>query len=276
LLKQENLEIEELKHYSKLIHDKLNAVRARNLNDIREFMRLEAKEEKAVESHVKNIVSGSLRFLSKKDFDIKHFKRDDRVTIVAIKGKLKKLKKIMNDQIELVSRDFLSNNQWTDLEKLVLKEANLLYDLSASDFHEIYNLTFEQKKKLVPETVKYLSVQEVIDIHDETVRKWGGLLGVRDVRLLDSAVNRPKAGHVGGDFYVTIYDKAAALLYSIVQNQPFNEGNTRAAVYSTVEFLKRNGVEKIDVDGLWKLTKSLADTKRDIPDIKTRIMRLVG
>jgi death-on-curing protein len=84
--------------------------------------------------------------------------------------------------------------------------------------------------------VEYLELEDVI----EMVR----LLGVgpiRDVGLLDSAVNRPRSSAFGSDAYPTLNLKAAALLHSMTNNHALVDGNKRVAWLSTVVFCDLNG-----------------------------------
>lgn len=46
----------------------------------------------------------------------------------------------------------------------------------------------------------------------------------------------------GNDLYPTVYDKAAAYLYHIVCNHPFNDGNKRTGFGSALLFLKANSI----------------------------------
>ncbi|ADI37381.1 type II toxin-antitoxin system death-on-curing family toxin [Waddlia chondrophila] len=71
-------------------------------------------------------------------------------------------------------------------------------------------------------TIKFLTVTQVIEIHDTFLQAYGGLPGIRDKGLLDSAVEMPKAMAFGEDLHKTLYDKASAYLYHIVKNHPFN------------------------------------------------------
>lgn len=89
---------------------------------------------------------------------------------------------------------------------------------------------------------EFLSVEQVIAIHEATVLQDGGLAGIRDIGLLISAVEVPKGKMFGEDFYPTIYDKAAAYLYHIVRSHPFNDGNERTGFSATLLFLKANDV----------------------------------
>jgi death-on-curing protein len=79
-------------------------------------------------------------------------------------------------------------------------------------------------------------------MHDAFIEKFGGLKGIRDVNLLLSAIETPKAAMFGEDLYPTVYDKAAAYLFHIVQNHPFNDANKRTGFGATYLFLKANGI----------------------------------
>lgn len=91
--------------------------------------------------------------------------------------------------------------------------------------------------------MKYLSVKDVLLLHYLTIEKTGGSHGIRDLSLIESAVNRPKASFAGKDLYPTIFEKAAALCQSLIKNHPFVDGNKRTALLSTMTFLKLNGYE---------------------------------
>lgn len=88
--------------------------------------------------------------------------------------------------------------------------------------------------------MKYLTPQNVIQIHFELVEATGGLQGLRDLGLLESAVLRPQATFGGKDLYPTLIIKAAALVHSLLLNHVFTDGNKRTATISMVEFLILN------------------------------------
>ena len=89
--------------------------------------------------------------------------------------------------------------------------------------------------------MKYLTPQNVIQIHFEIVEETGGSQGLRDLGLLESAVFRPQATFGGKDLYPTLILKAAALIHSLLLNHVFVDGNKRTATISMVEFLILNG-----------------------------------
>jgi death-on-curing protein len=69
------------------------------------------------------------------------------------------------------------------------------------------------------------------------------LSGIRNKGLLISAVEMPRASMFGEYLHKTIYDKAAAYLFHIVQNHPFNDGNKRTGALTTILFLEENVIK---------------------------------
>jgi death-on-curing protein len=96
--------------------------------------------------------------------------------------------------------------------------------------------------------IKFFTVEQVIEIHDAFLEDHGGLPGIRDKGLLISAVEMPRASMFGEYLHKTIYDKAEAYLFHIVQNHPFNDGNKRTGALTTILFLEENGMKIIFSD----------------------------
>lgn len=90
---------------------------------------------------------------------------------------------------------------------------------------------------------KFFTVEQVIEIHDAFLEDHGGLPGIRDKGLLISAVEMPRASMFGESLHKTIYDKAAAYLFHLIQNHPFNDGNKRTGALTTILFLEENGIK---------------------------------
>lgn len=88
---------------------------------------------------------------------------------------------------------------------------------------------------------KYLTLVQVLAVHDQMIKRFGGSHGVRDIGLVESAVARPRATFGGEDLYTDVFSKAAALLQSLLKNHPFTDGNKRTALSSAGIFLKMNG-----------------------------------
>src|SRR5581483_5588201 len=87
----------------------------------------------------------------------------------------------------------------------------------------------------------YLTSAQVLAIHDQAIKRFGGSLGLRDLGLIQSAVARPQASYDGNDLYQDLFDKAAALLQSLLKNHAFIDGNKRTALTSAAIFLNLNG-----------------------------------
>lgn len=69
--------------------------------------------------------------------------------------------------------------------------------------------------------------KEVLQIHQILIAQFGGLEGVREEGLLESALERPFSGFGETEFYPSVEEKAAAILESVVKNHPFIDGNKR-------------------------------------------------
>lgn len=91
--------------------------------------------------------------------------------------------------------------------------------------------------------VNFITIDEILAIHDDQVNRYGGSHGIRDLGLIESAVGRPQATFGGEDLYPTIFDKAAALFQSLLFNHAFVDGNKRTATVSVARFLSKNGYE---------------------------------
>ncbi len=87
---------------------------------------------------------------------------------------------------------------------------------------------------------KWLTAQLVQAIHTQAVAEFGGSHGVRDMGLLESALDRPRNRYAYGDD-PTLFDLAAAYCTGIVKNHPFIDGNKRTGDLSARAFLFSNG-----------------------------------
>jgi death on curing protein len=89
--------------------------------------------------------------------------------------------------------------------------------------------------------VRYLTVGEVLEIYRRVMQQSGGLVGIRDLGGLESAVAQPRMTFGGLELYPTLTEKAAALGFSLIQNHPFLDGNKRTGHASMEIFLVLNG-----------------------------------
>ena len=107
--------------------------------------------------------------------------------------------------------------------------------------------------------MQFLSVDDVLAIHENTIRHEGGLPGLRDPGLLESAVLMPQQ-QLGGEYlHSGVAAMAAAYLFHITQNHPFYDGNKRAGVLAALIFLEAKGVQDLpDPDELEAITFQVA------------------
>jgi len=117
-------------------------------------------------------------------------------------------------------------------------------------------------------TIKFLTIEQLIEIHDTFLKQYGGLAGIRDHGLLASSIEMPKVTMFGEDLHKTLFDKSAAYLFHIVKNHPFNDGNKRTGAGSALMFLRVNNVEpNYDTDNFVQLVINVADGKAEKSDV---------
>jgi death-on-curing protein len=110
--------------------------------------------------------------------------------------------------------------------------------------------------------MKYLTSEQVLFIHSRVIAETGGIHGVRDLGLLESAVARPQVTFDGKELYADVFIKAAALMDSLVNNHPFADGNKRTGVMSAGLFLLINGYKlKIPSTAMADITMRVATKK---------------
>jgi death on curing protein len=89
----------------------------------------------------------------------------------------------------------------------------------------------------------FLTLAEVLEIHQDQVTRYGGSPGVRDLNLLKSALGMPAATFGGEYLHTDVFEMAAAYLFHIVKNHPFIDGNKRVGAVASLIFLALNGYE---------------------------------
>ncbi len=115
--------------------------------------------------------------------------------------------------------------------------------------------------------IEYLELEDII-----MMVRILGIGPIRDVGLLDSAVNRPRSSAFGEDAYATISLKAAALLQSMSKNHALVDGNQRLAWLSTVVFCDLNGkAPQLTDDEAFQLVYDVARSRLDVEVIAGRL-----
>lgn len=90
---------------------------------------------------------------------------------------------------------------------------------------------------------KFLSLNEVLSIHQDQITRYGGAPGIRDIDLLKSALGIPPATYGGEFLHTDIFEMAASYLFHIVKNHPFVDGNKRTGAVAALVFLDLNGFD---------------------------------
>jgi death on curing protein len=120
----------------------------------------------------------------------------------------------------------------------------------------------------------FLSVDDVLLLHADTIDIDGGSHGVRDHGLLDAAVAMPRQQFGGEYLHEDIAAMSAAYLFHIAQNHPFIDGNKRAAVMSSLAFLRLNDVDLLMTpQELEETTRRVASGELD-KEVLTQWMRV--
>jgi death-on-curing protein len=114
--------------------------------------------------------------------------------------------------------------------------------------------------------MRYLTVEEVLELHARLLEQSGGSGEVRDLGALASAVERPRMTFGGEELYPTVAEKAAVLGFALARTHPFVDGNKRTAHAAMEVFLVLNGYEiEAPVDEQERVFLSLAagEVERD-------------
>ena len=114
----------------------------------------------------------------------------------------------------------------------------------------------------------FLTVQDVLVIHQQQFEDFGGLHGVRSRELLESAVHMPQATFDGEFLYQDIFIMGAVYAHGIIKNHPFIDGNKRTGMISALSFLESNNiVVKFKDDGFYTTALAIAQSDMNIEEI---------
>lgn len=92
------------------------------------------------------------------------------------------------------------------------------------------------------------TLEQIIELHDDIVAQSGGSKGIRDINLIDSAINTAFQTFAGNELYPTFEEKAARLAYNLTMNHAFFDGNKRIGAGALCLFLEINDVNLIATD----------------------------
>jgi len=112
----------------------------------------------------------------------------------------------------------------------------------------------------------FLDTNDILFLYNRIITEYGGLKGIRDLKLLDSAMVQPQLlyHYKKSD----IYELAAAYCFSIIKNHPFVDGNKSTGLLAALVFLEKNGkANEYDLDSLYELAIGIADSSFNLDDI---------
>ncbi|HEY8961369.1 MAG TPA: type II toxin-antitoxin system death-on-curing family toxin [Luteolibacter sp.] len=126
--------------------------------------------------------------------------------------------------------------------------------------------------------ISHPTTSAVLAIHAEVLAAHGGMEGIRDESLLDSAVAAPQATMMGQPVFADIVEIAAAYLFYLCRNHPFLDGNKRTALATSLVFLSENGAlpdEQLDADAWEALVFDIAASRIGREQTTERLKQLL-
>ena len=119
-----------------------------------------------------------------------------------------------------------------------------------------------------------LSKEQVLMLHTQLIRQSGGSDGIRDVNLLESALDTPFQSFGGEELYPTIQAKAARLVYGLIKNHSMIDGNKRIGAHALLVFLALNGIElKYTQKELYEIILAVAAGQKEYEDLLKWILK---
>ena len=115
---------------------------------------------------------------------------------------------------------------------------------------------------------QFLALDEVLPLHSDQIRRYGGRSGLRDLTLLSSAIAMPAATYRGEYLHQGLPEMAAAYLFHICRNHPFIDGSKRVSLAAALTFLWLNGMRvKASEDELTGLVMGVAAGRIGKPEV---------
>ena len=124
----------------------------------------------------------------------------------------------------------------------------------------------------------FLTLAEVIKVHLDQIQHYGGIAGIRDTELLESALAMPEASFGGERLHVDLFEMAAAYAFHICRNHPFIDGNSRTSRLLMLHILRSHNLPALELPlGYFDLYMNLTklSKKRDDESFKYLIQEIV-
>jgi len=116
----------------------------------------------------------------------------------------------------------------------------------------------------------WITKEVAILIHDMQIELFGGLAGIRDEKLLESAIFSPQNNFHYNKKSINIFFLAASYAFAISKNHPFVDGNKRTAIVVCFTFLKRNGYNiKAETNKAYSYINGLANGEKTQAEFET-------
>src|ERR1041385_3365218 len=116
--------------------------------------------------------------------------------------------------------------------------------------------------------IQFLTLTDILFLHKKQIDRFGGSHGVKDMRLLESAIATPQASFGGEYLHPSLPEMASAYFYHLIMNHPFIDGNKRIGALSADVFLGFNGLDlSVDQDLYEHLTFETAQGKRSKSEV---------
>ncbi len=114
----------------------------------------------------------------------------------------------------------------------------------------------------------YLSKEQIIVLHEQLIKVFGGIKGIRDEKLLDLSVNSIHQTFDGNDLYPNVIHKAVHLGFSLISNHAFIDGNKRIGTHAMLIMLELNlyELEYTDLE-LIDIIMNVASSKKNEDDL---------
>lgn len=121
---------------------------------------------------------------------------------------------------------------------------------------------------------RFLTLDEVLYLHDESLARFGGSAGVREPGLVESALG--SAQNIFWYGHGNLYEIAAAYAFHVAESQAFIDGNKRTAASSAIMFLRLNGVLFPKDDGsVYAAMIEIAEKRLDKAGLAVALRKLV-
>ncbi len=126
----------------------------------------------------------------------------------------------------------------------------------------------------LPGEPRFLSADEVLTLHETGIDAYGGSSGIRDVRLLESALAQPRQAFGGEYVHEFPFGMAAAYLFHLCANHPFVDGNKRTALATCIVFLRLNSWNLVaSEDAAYEAVLDVAQSLKTEQDVATWLLR---